>query len=102
MTDKQPHATIMYDEPEAMTDAMRGAFARAFADPDFRSLLIHLAQRANADLLAKMGTGDVEAAKMLSTRYQTFNRMYELGQHYFTRAEKLKQELDSKKKITQG
>ncbi len=74
-----------------MTDAMRRAFARMFADTDFRGLLIHLAQRANQGLIDVIHT-DAEDAKVYATRYNTYNRMYELGKFYFTHFEKVDKE----------
>lgn len=79
-----------------MTEAMRAAFARMFADADFRSLLIHLAQRANKGVIDTIHS-DMDKAKTYATRYNTYNRMYELGQYYFKHFEKL--ELARKNKV---
>lgn len=89
-------STETLGEPEGMNDAMRGAFARMFSDSDFRGLLIHLAQRANQGILSSIGS-DTEMAKVYGTRYETYNRMYQLGQFYYQRLEKLKKELQDKK-----
>lgn len=92
------NSTQTLEEPEGMNDAMRGAFARMFADSEFRNLLIHLAQRANQGILSSISS-DMETAKVYATRYHTYNRMYELGQFYYTRLEKFKKELIEKKKL---
>lgn len=86
----------MIKQPDGMTEAMRSAFARMFADQDFRGLLIHLAQRANKGIIDTINS-DIDKAKIHAARYQTYNRMYELGQYYFQHFDKIEKDRAKKK-----
>lgn len=79
-----------FKDPERLTESMKGALARMYADSDFREYLIHLSNVYNHNTLSAVRAGNTELARDYTAKLDATKRLLENGKAMFASAEKLR------------
>ena len=72
-----------FDNPKMVTEAMRVALARAYADGDLREYLIRTSQAAHQSALILLDAGKHEEAKRFANRSVAFKDLLEMAKSEF-------------------
>ena len=78
-----------FDNPKMVTEAMRVALARAYADGDLREYLIRTSQAAHQSALILLNAGKHEEAKRFANRSVAFKDLLEKAKSEFNRTQKV-------------
>ena len=78
-----------FDNPKMVTEAMRVALARAYADGDLREYLIRTSQAAHQSALILLDAGKHEEAKRFANRSVAFKDLLEKAKSEFNRTQKV-------------
>lgn len=77
-----------FNEPEKLTEEMKGGLARMYADDGFRSYLINAINIANHNVLASIRAGKADEARDFTARLDALEKLLEKGKMLYSQTEK--------------
>lgn len=79
-----------YKDPEKITESMKSALAKMYADEDMRSYLMHMVAVYNHNVLISARAGEIEKARDYTAKFDTMKKLLDNGKIMYTQAERLR------------
>ncbi len=90
---------MIFEEPKAVTEGMKQALARMYADPYMREYLMNAMAIANSNALTLLEQAKYSEAQAYSSRSKSLKQLLEKGKEHFVHFEKVGQLLKDKKPL---